>query len=358
MASNRFRLNNIDGKISIEKIPIKNNTTKFSGENTRVNNKIVLVSNKFNKIDVNIDGFVKSILTAGITQAFQTKIIVQLKNIVNLVAESFSSCESIKDKSEVHSVANSIKEHINSKLEKYDTTCKMKKELRRNSLFVEPEEKSIGNKWKTVRDAHSDLPDHKIIQSTFQYVSIEKSISSLFSQKEFSDVYFAYNDSKHQCKPNEYEDFCCGSNYKDCEIYSDRNTIQLQLAIDDFEVCEPCKSKQKIHKLCAVYFQIRNMPYEARSKLDNIYLVSLCETSNFKDSEDIGDDFIASFDSICELITNELKILETNGISVGSRVLKVGLVNVAGDNLGANSVFGFARSFSATFFCRMCEIDK
>ncbi|KAF0712427.1 Uncharacterized protein FWK35_00025977 [Aphis craccivora] len=31
---------------------------------------------------------------------------------------------------------------------------------------------------------------------------------------------------------------------------------------------------------------------------------------------------------------------------------------IVGDNLGVNSVLGFSRSFSATFFCRFCHSNK
>lgn len=131
----------------------------------------------------------------------------------------------------------------------------------------------------------------------------------------------------------------------------DRNAIQIQLSTDDFEVCNALRSKAGVHKLCAVYFQVRNVPEEFRSQLRYHNLVCLCYTDYVKEA--------GGFDIISELILKELQILETEGVEIGPNLkLKGALVNVSADNLGANGVFGFSESFSATYYCRQCELSK
>lgn len=121
--------------------------------------------------------------------------------------------------------------------------------------------------------------------------------------------------------------------------------------IDDFEVCCPVKSKATKHKVNATYIQIKNMPVEYRSKLEYIFLVALCSTVNFKSRE-------YDYNHIAELIVDEVSLLETNGLKVGNEIFKGTIINVACDNLGANSVFGLVECFVANYFCRQCECSK
>lgn len=176
-------------------------------------------------------------------------------------------------------------------------------------------------------------------------------IKSLFLRSDFKEAYFKYNATKHTCATGIYRDFCCGARYAECEIFSDPNTIQIQLGVDDFDVAAPLKSKTTKHKMNAVYFQIRNMPPEFNSKLDSIYLVSLCNAKHFGGEE--------STDDIVKLFLADVRVLETTGVQIDAdHNLKGALINTSFDNLGGNSLFGFTESFSATYYCRLCELDK
>lgn len=121
--------------------------------------------------------------------------------------------------------------------------------------------------------------------------------------------------------------------------------------MDDFEICCPVKSKATIHKICGVYFQIRNLPPQVSSKIDNIFLIALASSSDLKDDCGLND--------LNELIVDELKKLETIGFeSTDGEVWKVALVNIACDNLGANTLFGFSKGFNANFYCRICALSR
>lgn len=169
-----------------------------------------------------------------------------------------------------------------------------------------------------------------------------KTLKSLFANKDFCEAYLKYNlHEKHKCVAGTYEDFCCGSVSESIDIFEDPFSLQIQIGTDDFEVCCAVKSKATKHKVNAAYFQIKNMPMEYRSKLNNIYLVALCSTVNFKTDK-------YDYNHIAELICQEISELETDGLEIKTEMLKDAyinfeqerlkgtLVNISVDNLGAN----------------------
>lgn len=131
-----------------------------------------------------------------------------------------------------------------------------------------------------------------------------------------------------------------------------RTTIQIQLGMDEFEPCSALRTKTGSHKMLGVYMQIRNIDPQHKSKLENIHLVALIKSEDLKSGDD-------SFDKIASKIVNELKVLETEGMTIRDDVkLKAILVNISADNLGANGVFGFVECFVANYFCRICELNR
>lgn len=242
-------------------------------------------------------------------------------------------------------------EYVESRFRDQDSRNKRQKIVSVKTSYVAPQEKAIALKWKTKSSSENVMPLHTMEQATMQYVPILETLRAMFSVDKFKDEYFLYNEV-HKCKPGVFENYCCAETSKRSEFLNrDRNTIQIQLSTDDFEVCCPLKSKAKIHKLCAVYFQLRNVPEHLRSQLCYHNLVCLCSSHYLKNSE--------GFNIISELIVKELQILETEGIEIDTNVvLRGALVNICADNLGANSVLGFTESFSSTYYCRQYECTK
>lgn len=275
------------------------------------------------------------------------KLLQQNKNLCISLCEK--TCSASTDRIKCCELISSGTEYTISKLKALDSVYKQRKNQQQSSFFVEPIEKAIGLKWKTTNNIETEIPNHVLVQSTFQYVSILETLNCLFSQPDFRNMYMDYNyRDKHKCSEGVFHDFCCGSIHKSKTIFDDPGTIKLQLGTDDFEVCCAVKSKANIHKVCATYVQIRNLPVEYRSKLESIYLVALSTTINLKTGN-------GSYDNIAELVVKEIKCLESTGLNAGDVNLKGTLVNIAADNLGANSVFGFAEGFNASRYCRECE---
>lgn len=91
-------------------------------------------------------------------------------------------------------------EFILNKLKEVNTLGKLKKRIESKPLFVEPEETAVGLKWKKPKiNKQTNIPDHKLVQATFQYVPILKTLNALFSDEAFRDYYIKYNqDEKHE----------------------------------------------------------------------------------------------------------------------------------------------------------------
>lgn len=107
-----------------------------------------------------------------------------------------------------------------------------------------------------------------------------------------------------------------------------------------------------MHKIIAIYMQVRNLPTRFLSMLNNIYLVALCEVENFKNE-------YAGIEYVLEHIVCDIKKLETIGIQLSPDMnLKGTLVNFTFDNLGGNSLYGFVEGFNARFYCRICNCHK
>lgn len=253
----------------------------------------------------------------------------------------------------IKSTMDDTSKYISEKLQAHQSQYKRLKILRKNPLYVEPETKMIGVKWKTRINSEERIPDHNITQATFEYVPIIKTLKALFSNLKFADRYFSYNQqTKHDCIRNEYQNFCCGELYSKSELFQQNpNAVQIELSVDDFEVCSPLKSKATIHKVCAVYFRIRNMPPEFNARLNAIYMVALCLSDYIKAGN-------CSFNDIAQHILAELQELE-NGIEISpGNFLKGTLITTIHDNLGGNQILGFVESFVAENCCRICEASR
>lgn len=238
---------------------------------------------------------------------------------------------------------------MNDKFGKLNSSFKRNKELKNNANYVEPIEMAIGLKWHTKQNVNTNLPDYTIKQLTFQYIPILGTLKCLFANPEFKKEYFDFNSNKnHICKKGVYKYFCCSDN--SCELYKDKTSIKLRLAVDDCDVCDPCKSKRVIHKMNCYYFTIDNMSEKYLSKIGNLHLVSLCETSNTKEDGNTSDEIV-------RVIVNELKQLEKVGIEVDGKTVKGSMPRFVSDNLGANGTIGLVESFNS-YFCRLCEISK
>lgn len=241
---------------------------------------------------------------------------------------------------------------VKSELRKFNTNYKRNKNYENDPLYVAPQDKAIGTRWEMVADKKNLSTFPKRIQSPFSYVSMIETIKSLFLREDFVRAYENHvNFPNHSCKEKEYHRFCCSNRFKTNEFFQNNpNSLQIQLATDEFEVCNPLGSKATLHKCCAIYLVFPNMP--RTSNLKNIYLVCLCNGNDLKTKQ-------TDFNDLWKVIVKEIKYLEEFGINVNDNLnVKCTLVNVSFDNLGANQSLGLAEGFNSNYYCRICECSK
>lgn len=317
-------------------------------------NIVTDISDAFNKFDQFFENFSDEIIKMGLPEKNITKIFNLCDSLMraseklrfNLINAKIDDTDT---KNIVLNHLSTVNAHIENQIKANCTQFKRDKIQKNNILYVPPEGKSISLKWRTKIHSDEALPDFKLVQSTFQYVPIVKTIQSLFSDENFKKVFFEYNANKHKCVPGIYKDYCCGRRFLNNELIKLPNSIHIQLGIDDVEVCCALKTKSTLHKVTAIYFKILNLPAKLSARLNQIFLVAVCETANIK-ANDRG------LDPILEFIVQDFKHLEQFGITVDDQSLKGFLINVCFDNLGGNGLYGLKESFASDYFCRICEM--
>lgn len=124
--------------------------------------------------------------------------------------------------------------------------------------------------------------------------------------------------------------------------YEGKMVFPLLLYFDDVEINNPLDSRANKHKLGAVYFSLSCIPYEFSSKLDNLFLAQLHNSSDHK---------MAGNKKVFQNITEQIIDLEENGLSInvdGSQyVIFFALFAITGDNLALNEIYGFTTSFNS-----------
>lgn len=238
-------------------------------------------------------------------------------------------------------------------LQKYSSARKRKHRCEGDQFYVAPRSLAIGTRFEMRKTTNQSAAPTRL-QCKFAYVPITNTLRTLFRNEQFLRTYLEYNQNGgngHRCIDHEYIDFCCGAIHQKnkLECMND-NSLQIQIYQDDFEVCVPIGSKATIHKMCGVYFAIKNWPNN--SKLEHIYLVALCNTTDLKTPS-------TDFNNIWRCVVEDINLLSTDGLKVSESLMLFGsLSTVCADNAGANSTLGFAESFAAAHYCRICELSK
>lgn len=242
---------------------------------------------------------------------------------------------------------------VSHKLTDFSTNYRRCKKNASSELYVPPQQLSLGVRWEFVKGRDGIMSVPALVSCKYQYVPITQTIVSLFLREDFREAYLNYNGANEKRVPGVYTDFCSGDVFRNNELFKAHpNSLQIEIATDDFEVCDPLGSKSTLHKICAVYFSIKNMPPEYRSKLNNISVVALCNSDDLKTK-------YTDFNDIWRVIVKDIAELE-KGVYVGNGLkLRGTIINLSADNLGANLALGFVENFgSAHFYCRFCECDK
>lgn len=311
---------------------------------------------QYEELRLFVNSFNNKLLSMELPTTKKTEILELVGDLIVKLSTTITNLyhSSKKDSGQIVNIIDIAKDLVCSELGVYRTKYRHDKNISSRSSYIHPEERAIGTRYEMKMDpVNKTCSIPRLVQSSCQFVPITKQIQVLFENEEFKKLYLKHNAEGHECIEGKYRHFCCGEVFKHNELFrSDPYAIQIQLYTDDFEICNPLQSKAGVHKLCAVYFSIKNFPEEYQSKLNYIRLVCLCY------SDDINKTTEADYNNIWQIIVEDIKILETIGIRVGSTAIRGTICWPSFDNLGANISLGFAKSFTAAYFCRFCECSS
>ncbi|XP_067616187.1 uncharacterized protein [Eurosta solidaginis] len=245
--------------------------------------------------------------------------------------------------------SNIFRASYKSQLSKFSNKYKRENMITQSAYFIQPEPRSLGGRWIMKKKRGNNSLARAFVQQHFQYIPILKRLRNLFKNELFTKLYFSNNN---KCSVDLIEGFCCSDSFALSSFFQQNgNALQIQILYDDFEVVNPLGSKKSIHKIGALYFTIRNLPYQYNSKLENIHLLALFNCANLKNEN-------VTFNDVLRPIENDIALLDRNGIDVNGINVKGTIVSITHDNLGANKCLVFVTSFRATHYCRFCTVNR
>lgn len=191
----------------------------------------------------------------------------------------------------------------------------------------------------------------KQVKKTFQFISVRKTLTGLFSNDLFFHKFFSekpstdgfirsHRDSAHFASHEFFKRFPFA--------------IRLQGFFYGVEMTNALGSKVKIHEVGNFCYVILNIPPLENSCQKNIFPFALVKTKHLKEQR---------FDFVIEQFMKELLILESDEGMLLDIPHRPGfgvhgtLVSFCADTKGAHEIGGFM-SPSAKKFCRVCHISR
>jgi hypothetical protein len=229
-----------------------------------------------------------------------------------------------------------------------DSDHKRLKELQSRGFYIKPEEVIFGFKEEKNR-----LGLLENIKHTGQFIPLRAVLKIFFEIPNVFQETIDYISLLESAQDPKVSNIIQTVYWKNKSSNADKIILPLFLYQDDFEPGNPLGSHATIYKMSGVYVSLPCLPPKYASKLCNIFLLQISHSDDAKD-----------FDKSCIYgrIIDELNYLATKGIQISIRgqpvILYFKLAMIIGDNLGLNTILGFTESFSATKFCRICQITK
>lgn len=237
----RMKLNIAEGgKLSVEE-PVQSDSsekrkvnlsgTVIHGENNKFR---FLRENLHKDIDEFHNTFFQEIISMGLTAKNTDKVINLSEKLIETQKNAVLNTLKREDQANniIIQTINETSQYMAKQIEQISTSAKRLAQFRKDPMFVEPKEISLGMKWRTTASSVTDLPSNKLVSSTCQFVSITETLKAVFSQKEFQSMYMNYNsDEIHKCESGVFVNFCCGSTYQSKPIYQNPYVIQIQIGM-------------------------------------------------------------------------------------------------------------------------------
>ncbi|KAF0028000.1 hypothetical protein F2P81_019087 [Scophthalmus maximus] len=140
---------------------------------------------------------------------------------------------------------------------------------------------------------------------TAVYVPILQMLQTMFKNTDLMDKIQETKPSP----PGMYMSHEDGTYLKGNQLLSEAGELKLSLIlyVDDIELANPLGTSRKIHKLCAVYWLLGNVPSQYRSNLHVIQLALLCKVPDLQK---------CGYQSVLSPLLKDLCTLEEDGIFI------------------------------------------
>lgn len=305
------------------------------------------------------DNFFKTRATQFIGKLYNSKCIT--RSAVQNIIVDFSELLQLITSHTGEKLKNSIPIQFHSNIDKclnfngfegFETEHKRFKFFKGNHLLIKPESFYIGG----IDDDRN--VDGKIILTKKkcygQIISIKNVLFHYFQLPYVFEKITKYIKVESSKTSSVYSSLCQGKVGKNImKSYENKIVTPLYLYYDDFEVCNPLSTAAGIYKIGGLYFSIAALSPEFSSSVSSIFLARLLYTSDLKT---FGNEkcFSNIIEQLTDLANTEVSII----IDGDTKHLFFVTVGILGDILGVNSIFGYSKSFVATYFCRFCQASK
>lgn len=204
MATNKIRVCFNKSKVVVANADDSTENPKISGTVAISSNKSITfvpdIAVPYKKFNHSFSEFIAEISTMGLKHKDFDVILAQCEKLIgesnNLAIQVAESKLELK----LSEVIQAAQQHVEKKFNEMKTRHLRNAQLKLNPLYVQPVEMAIGLKWRTKANPNADLPDHRLVQTTLQYVPITESLKTFCSRPEFKELYMRHNSSeKHEC---------------------------------------------------------------------------------------------------------------------------------------------------------------
>lgn len=297
-------------------------------------------------------------VSLDVVQFATTIINLVVDKISNAIEDEFGHVDVGPDglKGKIEGVKKDLLD-IKTVMPSFSSEYKIRNVFDHHPLFVSPQTIVLGHRHELKRKTVDGVVSLQQVSTPnkAQYIPITSTLRALL--QDSSMLQYLMDNNKSICKEGEYTCFQSGDRFKSNRLWNDESkvVVLIQLFFDGLGVTNALRNASTIHNCGIFYFAILNLPPRFNSSDTNIHLVSICNSLDIKERQNL--------DILLEKILVELSQLEREGIDLETRegkAIKVycSLAQFTGDNLGVHQILGFIESFSADYCCLLCYATR
>ncbi|CAD6227244.1 GSCOCG00011948001-RA-CDS [Cotesia congregata] len=199
--------------------------------------------------------------------------------------------------------------------------------------YIPPIEVVVGTKkrYKNIKDEIISTNEN----ITVQVIPLQQVLQKFFELPNVFELTLTYISNLENEKIL-YSNIIQGLKWREKKNFGERIVFPILFYQDDYETNNPLGSRKGLGKLGTVYIIIPCLPPSLRSKVENIFLLSLHKCDDLQ---------YVTLKTMLSRAIVELKSLESTGITIrtssGQHQIYFSLAGVIGDNLAIHSMLGF-----------------